>query len=85
MVQIGLAEAFEFFESIQFGPHKGEDGLLLVAQIDGGGFGCGKEVYNGQLKEVEVLHLVNLYPAVASALGVVEGAEVGLFKKVFEV
>ena len=60
MVEVGTATVFELFEGVEFGSHEGEDGLLLVAQIDGGGVGGGEEVDNGHLEEVEVLHLVDL-------------------------
>lgn len=59
--------------------------MLFVAKVDDGGVVGSEEIEDGELEEVEVLDFVDLYPTVAVALGVVEGMEVGFFKKVFEV
>jgi hypothetical protein len=85
MVEVGVAEAFEFFERFEFGSNEREDGLLLVSQKDGGGLGDGEEVDNGQLEEIEVLHFVYLNPTVASEVGVVEGEKVCFLKEILEV
>ena len=47
MVQVVGALGLEFFEGIEFGSYKGEDGLLLIAEEDNGGVVGGKEIDDG--------------------------------------
>ena len=85
MVNIGTATVAQILQCLQSGTHKREYRLLLIAQIHYRGIvGC-KQVYYRQLQEVEILHLIYLYPLVAMAVFVLRGVYVRLFQQVLKV
>ena len=88
MVDVAFAAQLDLVESLHLRPHKGEDGLLLVAEKEHrGAFFRRQQVDDGELHGVEVLDLIDLYPAIPaqSALGVFPVSVVGLQQEVFEV
>ncbi len=65
MMDVALAAQLHLRETLHLGSHKGEYGLLLIAQIHHRGMVCRrKQVDNGQLHGVKVLHFVHLYPPI---------------------
>ena len=68
---MALAPYLQLGERVELGSHKGEDGLLLVAQIHHREVVLGRElVYDGQLHTIKILHLIHLYPVITLACGV---------------
>lgn len=88
MVDVAFAAQLDLVESLHLRPHKGEDGLLLVAEKEHrSAFFRRQQVDDGELHGVEVLDLINLYPAIASqpSLHVRPIGIIGLQQEVFEV
>ena len=87
-VYVVAAPLPKHLQRVELCAHEGENGLLLVAQIDDGkgGILVGEQVDDGYLQGVEVLHLIDLYPMEAFVFGgwLLQGV-VGLHEQVFEV
>ena len=86
VVEVVVAAALtEQAEGVGLGAHKGENGLLGIAEVDHGGIGGGEAVDDGQLKRVQVLHLVHLQPAEAVGCRMRRGRIIRDEKEVLEV
>ena len=87
MVATALAQQGK---GVALGAHKGEDGLLGIAEIHHhalatGDGGIGDEVDDGHLRGIEVLDLVDLDPAVAGIVAVGSEGVVGEQEQVLKV
>ena len=68
VVDMAAAPRSQPLDAVELGSHKGEDGLLLIAEIHHRCSGGRKQVDETQLQGIQVLHLVHLHPPIAGIL-----------------
>ena len=83
---ISLTSVFQLVEHLHLCTHKREYGLLFIAKIEHGGFLFSFElVDNSHLQGIEVLHLINLYPAVSAMIVIGKQLLIGVDQQILKV